>query len=236
MKYFFLALCFSLTANCDWDEKFETELLQDPIHQGLKHQVCEYLYGDPWVSAEKIHLIMDLIYMTKPEKCVEIGVYRGSSIMPIASSLKYNQSGKVIAIDAWSNDVATQYLDWKDPNRPGWASVNMNELYSTFMQRLQARNLKSYCTVLRNSSQEACDLIDEIDFLHIDGDHSDVGALEDVNLYLPKVKSGGFILYSNLYIMVDGKAPKMEAFAVLLDTCEMVCAVDRDNTILFRKP
>jgi predicted O-methyltransferase YrrM len=194
------------------------------------------LYGDPWVSAAKIDLIMDLIYMTKPEVCVEIGVYRGSSILPIATALKYNQSGKVIAIDAWSNDVATQYLDWKDPNRSGWASVDMNWLYSTSMQRLESRNLKGYCTVLRTSSQDAVQQVDEIDFLHIDGDHSQVGSLEDVNLYLPKVKSGGFILYSNLYIMVDGKAPKMEAFALLLDECEMVCAIDRDNTILFRKP
>jgi hypothetical protein len=71
--------------------------------------------------------------------------------------------------------------------------------------------------------------------LHLDGDYSEKGSMQDVELYLPRVKSGGYVLLSNLFTMVKGKAPKMKSFTALFDTCEMVCEIERDNAVLFRK-
>jgi hypothetical protein len=209
-------------------------MLDDPIYQNLKKDLISEL-STVWCSKEKIELLMDLVYVVKPKVCVEIGVFSGSSLIPVAVMLKYLQHGMVFAVDAWSNAEATKYIEYDDPNLPGWSAVDLLGAHIQFIQRLGQKAVQSYCTILRNPSAVAAQFIGEIDFLHLDGDYTEKGSLEDVALYLPKVKSGGYILLSSLFVMVKGKATKMKAFSKLFDHCEMICQIDRDNVILFRK-
>lgn len=239
LKFLFLLMFSSLCA--DWDpeyclSEYDTSVLNDPVFQDLKQTMVQQLAGSPWCSPAKIYLLMDLVYVTKPEVCVEVGVYIGATILPVATTLKYLQSGMIFAVDAWSNAIAIQNMDWDDPNRSGWGSVDLETAYLAFLKKLSSRSLNSFCTVLRCPADTAVLFVeDEIDFLHLDGDHTEKSSLQDVALYLPKVKKGGYILLSNLFIMVKGKALKMKAFSQLFNACEMICEVDRDNTVLFRK-
>lgn len=59
---------------------------------------------------------MDVVYTTRPGVCVEIGAFTGSSVLPVAATLKYLGAGKIFAIDAWSNEEAVRYLSPNDPN------------------------------------------------------------------------------------------------------------------------
>ena len=52
-----------------------------------------------WCSKSKANHFIDLILAVKPEVYVEIGVFGGSSIFPVASALKYLGKGVVIGID-----------------------------------------------------------------------------------------------------------------------------------------
>lgn len=224
----------------DWDPAYclpdsDQSLLEDPIFQKLKWDMKQSL-ATSWCSAEKVDLIMDLIYLTQPELCVEIGTLTGSTALPILNALRYAQSGNLVAIDAWSNAVAIQNMAPDDPNRPWWSTINMTWAYQTFEQELETRSLFAFCNILRTTSENAVFFVgDNIDFLHLDGDYSEKGSLRDVELYLPKVKPGGYILLSNVFVMVNGKAPKMKSFSKLFEECEMLCEIDRDNAVLFRK-
>lgn len=208
--------------------------IERPHFRSLKESTVRYLKGS-WCSEEKTRLMMDLICLTKPKLCVEIGVFSGSSMVPIAATLDYLEEGIVVGVDAWSNAIAVRNMDYDDPNRPWWGWVDMESAHQTFFTRLWEHALYNYWDEIKASSEEAAQYFDEIDFLHLDGDYTEKGSLQDVRLYLPKVKRGGFILLSNVFVMVKGKAPKMKAFAELFDACEMICEVDRDNVVLFRK-
>jgi hypothetical protein len=233
------AFFFVSPAFADWDPEYcfpdeDLSALDDLIFQNLKRDMVYSLKGS-WCSEEKANLLMDLIYLAKPEVCVEVGVFSGSTVLPVATVLKYLQHGNLIAIDAWSNAEAIKNMEHDDPNRAWWSQVYMDGIYQMFITRLAERALTSYCRIFRNPSDVAAHFVDEIDFLHLDGDYCEKGSIQDVQLYLPKVKSGGYILLSNLFVMVKGKAPKMKSFSLLFDACEMICEIDKDNAILFRK-
>lgn len=240
MKFFatscFLLFVHLLTA---WDPRRafpndDLSRLDDPIFQNLKIDLVETLKNS-WCSEEKVHLLMDLTYLKEFECCVEIGAHSGASILPVAMVLRYLQNGHLHAIDAWSNAVATQHMQPEDPNRPWWRQVDMEKAYRLFLSRIEERGLASYCRVHRATSEAASDSIEEIDFLHLDGDYTEKGALQDLELFLPKVKSGGYILLSNLFIMVNGKAPKMRSYIQLSNDCEVIAEIDKGNAVLFQK-
>ena len=230
-------LTFSATF-ADWDPEFienaDISILENTDYKNLKNKVLNATKGS-WCSEEKTNLLMDLVLLEKPQVCVEIGACTGSSILPIGATLQFLKKGKVYAIDAWSNKVATQYWLDTDPNKVWWSTVDMKAIHKIYQDLIRSWGLKNFCKELSMSSENAISKLDTIDFLHLDGDYSEPGSLKDVELYLPKVKSGGYILLSNLFVMINGKQPKLKSFSALLDDYEIVCEIERDNAILFRK-
>jgi hypothetical protein len=229
-------------AHADWDPEFIlvdenkdllTELEQ-PMFKQLKENILLHL-SQSWCSSEKINLLMDLTLLAKPLVCVEIGAFTGSSVLPVASTLKYIGNGKIFAIDAWSNFEATRYLHPTDPNRAWWASVNMEDMYNCFLSEIKLWGTTSYCIPIPKSSEKAISQIGNIDFLHIDGDYSEEGSFQDMNLYFPKLKSGGYILLSNIWVIVNGKQPKYKSMKFLFDSCELIAEIERGHSALFRK-
>jgi cephalosporin hydroxylase len=148
-----------------------------------------------WCSPEKARRMMELIYQTKPDLCVEVGVFGGSSIYPTASALKYLNKGQVYAIDPWMNASCLDGYTNDDPNFQWWSRVDLNQIYRGFMNMLNYFHLDSYCTVMRMTGAVALDSFSDesIDILHIDGNHTENIALGDARMYLPKVKKGGYI-------------------------------------------
>ena len=209
--------------------------LEDPAFKDMKERVMVCL-SQSWCSSEKINLLMDLIVLTQPKVCVEIGAFAGASVMPVAETLKYLQNGTVFAIDAWSNDEAVKYLANDDSNKIWWSQINMKKTYKAFNRLFKRWDLYSYCTVIHKPSEEAVHEVNNIDFLHIDGNFSEIGSLRDVELYLPKVKSGGYVLLSNLFLMApNNHQPKLKAFSKLFETCEVVAEIEQNNAVLMRK-
>ena len=56
-----------------------------------------------WCSEQKASILVELVLKTRPEKIVEIGVFGGKSLVPMACALKENGSGKIYGIDPWSS-------------------------------------------------------------------------------------------------------------------------------------
>lgn len=240
MKKIFLIILLINTLYADWEPAVcfpgkDLSSLDDPAFKDLKQNTVSYLKKS-WCTEEKINLLMDLIYITKPEMCVEIGVFTGSSLIPVATALKHLQHGAVLGIDPWSNVEAVKDMDPEDPNYAWWAKVSMDDAYQTFLLRLAERSLNDYCGILYNTAQEAAKFIgDQIDFLHLDGNYSEQGVLLNVQTYLPKVKTGGYILMSNIFFSVKNKVPRKTAYVQLCNACDLICKIENDNAALFRK-
>ncbi|MEN9344192.1 MAG: Methyltransferase domain [Chlamydiota bacterium] len=246
MKWFrmlaVLTLCISSLAYAEWnpsfllqDESKSLDILNNRKYADLKAKVIQELKNS-WCSAEKINLLMDLTLLTHPKICVEIGAFTGSSVLPVATTLKYLNSGKIFAVDAWSNAEATKYLADNDPNKQWWSQLDMQSVHNSYQHLINKWSLRNFCAeIFKPSAQAVFDIPSEIDFLHLDGNFSERGALEDAELYLPKVKSGGYILLSNFYLMIGREQPKMKAFVALCDACEVVASIENDNAVLFKK-
>lgn len=224
--------CFADWSSNDLEE-IPLMYIPDLEFQSLKHRV--QMQEDTWCSPEKAGLLMDVIYLTRPQVCVEIGAYVGYTVLPIASTLKFLGEGHLYAIDAWSNEEAVKYISVEDPNHTWWSNVDMRRIRKEFNDLRKHWSLDPYCTVIPAPSEYAIYMIPEIDFLHLDGNISEEGSWLDLQLFFPKVKSGGYILLSNTFVVVNEKLSKMSSMWKLFDECELMCEIDNSNTLLFRK-
>ncbi len=209
----------------------ERQQLQSAKFVQLKHDVSTYL--SKHCSQEKVNLLMDLIVLTRPRRCVEVGVFKGSSTLPIVATLQYLHAGILYAIDAWSTTEVVRYVDPADPHAKRWSKINMKKAKRRFERLLEEWRIGKRCTIIAEPSKKAASKIKkQIDFLHLDGGWSEKASLTDVQLYLPKVKSNGYILFSNIFFAPNSKK---KAFSALFDACDVVCEIDNGDTVLFQK-
>ena len=181
----------------------ETLALSDHFIDWNNYQddVLSYQNNIPgWCCQEKAERMMDLVYEVKPEICVEIGVFGGSSIYPTASALKFLNQGTVYAIDSWSNPDCLEGYTSDDPNYQWWSKADLEYVYLDFINMLDHFALNPYCVVMRMTGLNALNQFSDesIDILHIDGNHTEDVALRDAQMYLPKVKKGGYIWFDDV--------------------------------------
>ena len=140
-----------------------------------------------WCTREKAIKMMEHI----PENatlCVELGVWGGRSLLPIAKKCR----GDVYGIDAWN--ISASLEGKNDPlNDQWWSTVNYKDMY-LYAQRLMDHHSCDHVKLLRMKSSEAVKLFDDnsIDFLHQDSNHSELTSCMEVELYHSKVKPGGY--------------------------------------------
>ena len=184
-----------------------------------------------WCPLEKADRMMNLIYETQPELCVEVGIFGGSSYFPTLCALQYNKKGVGYAIDPWENSSCMEgqtgaHLDW-------WKKVDLRAIYLGFADLLHNYKLDKYSATMRMTSKDALRFFkdESIDILHIDGNHAEDSALFDAESWLPKVKVGGYIWFDD----TDWDSTQ-KAVQYLLEYCEMDPASHlRDPYMQFKK-
>lgn len=229
-----------------FEVEYEGDLFQERLDfEKVKSEVVEKTRNS-WCSKEKTILMMELLFKLRPEVCVEVGSFTGSSFLPIVATLSFlyegsnaalkeGKKGHAYAIDAWSNKEAIKGISITDSHYIWWLKVDMERVYKTFLDTLGSALYKPYFTVVRSTSADAADLFEQIDFLHLDGNFTEEGSLIDTQLYLPKVASGGYILVSNVFGNIDKKLSKIKSLDLLLEYCETIIQVDNNQTILLKK-
>jgi predicted O-methyltransferase YrrM len=174
-----------------------------PRTDNLPDRLSEMLARLPgWCPEEKARWMVEEIIANGYQTAAELGVFAGRSVFPIALAIASNQGRAVYAIDAWENTVATA-----DPgdaqNHRWWDSVDLVAIKSAFLGEMIAQNLVGLIRILELSSAEACAALSgqlgrSIDFLHIDGAHSEAKALYDVTHWSPLVAFGGMIVLDDI--------------------------------------
>lgn len=106
---------------------------------------------------------------------VEIGVYRGSSL--VALTLARGKMGRSIGVD-----------DWSYPDPP--------DLYGKTMDVIKYHNIEHLVELMSMTSEEAAKIIDgPLAFVHIDADHTYPFVKQDIELWTPKLMSGGIAAF-----------------------------------------
>ncbi len=150
---------------------------------------------DGWCTKNKASVLIDLVFLLKPQTVVEIGVWGGKSLIPMACALKLNEKGKIYGIDPWSKAESIKgmegiHYDW-------WSAADHEPILKVLQEKIIAFNLQNQIELIRSSSEHAFP-IPNIDILHIDGNHSEQASNLDVNKWVPLVRRGGVIIFDDL--------------------------------------
>lgn len=179
-------------------------------------KVMDTLEG--WCSKQKAAVLMDLIYYLGLKKssltAVEIGVWGGKSLIPVAMGLRANGIGKIYGIDPWSQEASVVGMD--GVNAHWWGQVDHEIIYRGLVQKIKQLGLGSYVELVKCTSKEAAE-VSNIDFLHIDGNHSEESAYFDVTKWAPLVVSGGVIVLDDINWTQRGRA-EMEKTVAYIDS------------------
>jgi predicted O-methyltransferase YrrM len=160
---------------------------------------------------------MDLIFKNRPETIVEIGVFGGKSLVPMAFALKGNKKGKIYGIDPWSNQASIEHVQ-NEVNRHWWGTLNLEAIRLGLVSQITRFGLDPYVELIQKTSADTPP-IPNIDMLHIDGNHSDPTSYFDVIKWVPLVKSGGWIIFDDMTWYENGTYTTARAVAWLDEHC-----------------
>lgn len=162
------------------DEIIDRELLQIP----------------GWCTVEKSKRMAALTRGAK--LCVELGVFGGRGIISMALALRAQGFGRVDGIDPYtpaaslegSNDIANDEW-WRNLDYEGVAREAQTALY-----RL---GLVPYARLIRMRSLEVVGFYENrtVDALHQDSNHSEEISCEEVSLWSPKIRPGGYWFFDD---------------------------------------
>lgn len=116
---------------------------------------------------------------------VEVGCWKGRSAAFMAVEIV--NSGKQIKFDCVDCWTGLNSKSERDPD------VVNNRLYETFCNNMKP--VEGHYTAVRALSIEAAKNYQDnsLDFVFIDASHDTKSVIEDINSWLPKIKSGGYI-------------------------------------------
>ena len=154
-----------------------------------------------WCSHEKAVAMYELTRTQQPKVCVEIGVFGARSLAVVAMALRDAQTdgglpGQVWGIDPWTNDAAIDHEE-NPANRDWWTKVDLDAVRDEAIRRLNASKLLEWARIIVSKSNDAAPLFHSIDWLHIDGNHNEECSTNDVLLWVPKVRKGGYIWFDD---------------------------------------
>lgn len=148
-----------------------------------------------WCSQQKASTLALLVFAARPKLSVEIGVFGGKGIIPVAIAHRQLGTGKAIGIDPWRavESVAGQ----NDADSKWWSDQSMHDkIFEGFMSARSQFGLNSCLDVYRCPSNDF-DPEDGIGILIIDGNHGPQ-AVTDVERFAPHVSHGGFVVMDDL--------------------------------------
>jgi predicted O-methyltransferase YrrM len=147
-----------------------------------------------WCLDPKQRFLAEIVQQRDLQNMVEIGVWQGKSLIPMAWGCKQKGSGKIIAIDAY--DVAYLIENGGDEH-PSYYAADQNENEQKFLQNLKRFEVEDFVTYEGpQASLQAAKKYkkDEFDLIHIDANHSEINSLQDFYSWFPKLKIGGVLV------------------------------------------
>lgn len=156
-------------------------------------QAMKGMHG--WCTENKAGKLIDIIDENKPRVVVEIGVFGGKSLVPMAFALRANGHGKIYGIDPWMNSESIKGMD--GANKDWWYSIDHEAILSGLINDIKRFDLQNQVVLIKSTSQDAPPIPD-IDILHIDGNHSEETSYFDVTKWVPCVRKGGTIIFDDI--------------------------------------
>jgi predicted O-methyltransferase YrrM len=178
-----------------------------------------------WCSRQKASILFDIITATGAKTVVEIGVWGGKSLLPMAYALmRMRQNGQIYGIDPWDSRASIEGIT-HEQNLAFWANADHTSVLRHLEQVIDHWGLNDTVTLIQATSQAAPE-IPNIDILHIDGNHSDATSYIDVTKWVPLVKKGGWIIFDDMNWFENGVTTPRRAIDYLNQHCHKIAEIN----------
>ena len=191
-----------------------------------------------WCTLHKAEKLQELASSPSVRMAVEIGVFGGKSLLPMAAALKAKGYGCIYGIEPWDNDVAVETVT-NEENDKWWKELDLVAIKRGFLQKLLAEKLEGQIKLLELASDSAIQVFQsarfygKVDLLHIDGSHSFEQSVFDVSFWLRMCAKGAFIVLDDINWASVGVA-----FEFMKNAADMIYSVSdeqRGHFAVFRK-
>lgn len=161
-------------------------------------------------------VLIDLLKNEKHDIGVEIGVLKGVTSKQLLDNLP---NLKILnMVDPWRGDK--EFLNSLDDSRniKNW---NYEKLYEEVKNKFSIYDEKA--NIIRATSKEASKYFNDksVDFIFIDGNHSYESVKEDIELWYPKIKIGGWITGHDYDNSIWDKEGVVQAVDEIFDNFEV---------------
>lgn len=147
-----------------------------------------------WCPIEKALDLAVTVVALRPKMVVELGVWGGRSLLPMALACEAIDHGVVVGIDPWSPAASVEGYD--APNVEWWGKQDHEQIYRGFLAHVERLGLKNRVAIERAKSDNAA-VPGTVDFLHVDGQHCEQ-ALRDVRKFGAAVRVGGIVCMDDI--------------------------------------
>lgn len=181
-------------ASCDPDEAWRSMTLTDKV-VGCLDTI------DGWCSPAKARWLTDMIVARRAVSIVEIGVYGGKSLIPMALAARSCGAAAVIGVEPWSAAVAISEPT-NEANDEWWAKLDFAAVKTRFFANAVRYDVAAAITIMEMDSAAAFGILQpkgrQFDLVHIDGAHSPERALADARSWSTLVKPGGVLVFDDI--------------------------------------
>jgi hypothetical protein len=144
-------------------------------------------------------VLASLIVDRQMTLAVEIGVYRGRSLVPQALAFKALGAGRAVGIDPYCAAEARQTDNHEaahDSLETYALETDWDGVYLEMRDRLVLLGVADRCELRRSTSHAAAASFEDgsVDMLHIDGNHDLAAVADDLRCYLPKLKRNALLV------------------------------------------
>lgn len=194
---------------------------------------------DGWCTPVKAQKLYELASSPSCEIAVEIGIFGGKSLIPMALAFADKGHGCIYGVEPWDNGVAVETVT-DDDNDAWWRTIDLVAIKRNFFSHVARLKIEKYVRILEIPSDSATLVFQtsrfagRIDLVHVDGAHSVEQSVYDCALWLRLLKPGGHLVLDDTnWQSVKGAYDYLKAAAELVHVCD----TEADGYFaVFRKP
>ena len=168
------------------------------------HDIAKLIEGvEGWCTPHKAVKLFEMASDPSVSIAVEIGVFAGKSLLPVAAAMKAKGFGHIYGIEPWDTEIVLEFSQ-DEGNDKWWRREDLLKVKKEFLQKIIEEKLIAQVKIIELPSESAVQIFQgarfsqKINMLHIDGSHALEQSVFDAAYWLRLCASGAFIVLDDI--------------------------------------